>query len=80
MAGFPLMVRHHFLMRAAGDVDAAAVALIVNTPDTVELLVVLQDTAAEVALPCADAGGATRLMVRIVLMAVRFDESVTVIW
>jgi hypothetical protein len=38
------MVRHHFLIRAVPVGAGWAAALIVNTPDTVELLVVVHST------------------------------------
>ena len=71
VAATPLMVRHHLLIRAVPVGAGWAVALIVNTPDIVELLVVVHATVGVVLM---------WLMVRIVLVAVRFDESVTVTW
>ena len=65
-------------MVAAGDVDGAAVAEMVNQPDTFELFVVVQATAGVVEVATGAAGDVTLLMVRLVLLSVRFDVSVTV--
>ena len=81
MAGEPLMVRHHLLMLApAGDVEGNADAAMVNTPDMFELFVVDHATADLVDVAAGGAGAVTLLMVRVVLVAVRFDVSVTVTW
>ena len=80
VAATPLMVRHHFLMVAAGVVDGAADAAMVNMPDTLELLVVVHETAGIVAVATAGVGAVTLLMARVVLVAVRLDVSVTVTW
>ena len=66
------------LMVAAGDVDGAAVAEMVNQPDTFELLVVVHATAGAVDVATGAAGADTLLIVRLVLVAVRLDVSVTV--
>ena len=74
------MVRHHFLTRAVPVGDAAAVAAMVNQPDTFELFVVVHATAGLVDVATGGAGADTLLMVRIELVAVRLEVSVTLTW
>jgi hypothetical protein len=67
-------------MVATGEVEAVAEAEIVNQPEAFVLFVVVQATAGVVEVATGVAGAETLLMVRMVLVAVRLDVSVTVSW